>query len=98
MNRIKVGNILGLFVIIVNTFMGFSFFYIESLRNKSRFDKQSVIWFYASVVFFVSLFNGTKIPENDLAWIVELYDYAGGSDFSTYLTLKSGGAKSLSIQ
>lgn len=85
--------ILFLMLFLVNSLLGWLLFtvYILIIHNKG---KAVLLWSIVSIIF-VSLYNATKIPENDLSWYVDYYLAADKVSFKQYLTMLTGGKEQL---
>ena len=55
---------------------------------------QITFWIILTVIF-ISLYNATKIPENDLEWYCDFYLMAGKTTLSNYLTQLTGNKEQL---
>lgn len=79
-------------IFIFNCFLATLFSYYKALKLQSY---KSIKYFYAILILFVSVYNSTKVPENDLEWIVELFNDAEKYPLSIYITLLTGGKEIL---
>lgn len=62
-------------------------------RTDNR-EKLFTFWCYVSIIF-ISLYNSTKIPENDLEWYVDYYLMANQYSFNDYLSQLNGGKEQI---
>lgn len=85
--------VLCLILFLMNSFLGWLFL---SLYLFSNIGKKNILLIWSFVtIFFVSLYNATKIPENDLDWYVDYYLAADKMSFNNYLTMLDGGKERL---
>ena len=77
---------IGLFILFfINSALTFFFMTIYLFSKK---ESKAFLRYWAVLgCLFVSLFCATKVPENDLGWIVEYYHMIPHTSFSDYLTL-----------
>lgn len=77
---------IGLFILFfINSALTFFFMTIYLFSKK---ESKAFLRYWAVLgCLFVSLFCATKVPENDLGWIVENYHQIPYTSFSDYLTL-----------
>ncbi len=64
------------------------------MHDKVYRQKYISLWGFL-VIIFISLYNSTKIPENDLRWYVDFYLMAGRLSFRDYIGLLTGGKEVL---
>ena len=82
-----------LMIFVVNTLFGWGMLTIYILSNINK-KKEVIIWSWVTITF-ISLYNATKIPENDLSWYVDFYLAANKTSFKNYLSMLTGGKEQL---
>lgn len=85
--------LLFLMIFIVNSLIGWVMLTIYILSNIN--DSRKVIIWSVLTIIFISLFNATKVPENDLSWYVDFYLAANKTSFKNYLGMLTGGKEQL---
>lgn len=81
--------LLFLMIFVVNSLVGWGLLTIYILNNINK-KKEVLIWSWVTIIF-ISLYNATKIPENDLSWYVDFYLAANKTSFKNYLSMLTGG-------
>lgn len=100
MNRTKRNNyIIPLFLYLILFLLNSFIFWITLtislfIIRKCYRERIFTFWCYISIIF-ISLYNSTKIPENDLEWYVDFYLMANNMSFSDYLSQLTGGKEQL---
>lgn len=79
---------------LANSFLTWFVYTIQMLLNSQKRSHNIIFWSILSIVF-ISLYNATKIPENDLSWYVDYYLMAENYGLSHYITMLSGGKEPL---
>lgn len=77
-----------------NSFLGWLLCTIQIVFQKKKRSENLIFWSVLSIVF-VSLYNATKIPENDLGMYVDLFLRAGYYNLWGYLDQLTGGKEPL---
>lgn len=77
-----------------NSFLGWLFCTIQLFFQQKKRKENLTFWSILSIVF-ISLYNATKIPENDLAWYVEFYLMADNYNLINYLGQLTDGKEPL---
>lgn len=72
-----------------NSFAGWLVLTFVIFKNSDIRKKEKNFWAILSIVF-ISLYNATKIPENDLEWYSDFYLLAGHYQLKDYLILLNG--------
>ena len=85
--------LLFLMIFVVNSLVGWGLLTIYILNNINK-KKEVLIWSWVTIIF-ISLYNATKIPENDLSWYVDFYLAANKTSFKNYLSMLTGGKEQL---
>ena len=85
--------LLFLMIFIVNSLIGWVMLTIYILSNVNN-NRKVMIWSILTIIF-ISLFNATKVPENDLSWYVDFYLAANKTSFKNYLGMLTGGKEQL---
>lgn len=85
--------LLFLMIFVVNSLVGWGLLTIYILNNINK-NKEVLIWSGVTITF-ISLYNATKIPENDLSWYVDFYLAANKTSFKNYLGMLTGGKEQL---
>lgn len=85
--------LLFLMIFIVNSLIGWVMLTIYILSNVNN-NRKVMIWSILTIIF-ISLFNATKVPENDLSWYVDFYLSANKTSFKNYLGMLTGGKEQL---
>lgn len=83
-----------LILFFINPFWGWIVSALVVFTPQKNNVKNLFMWIIFSILF-ISLYNATKIPENDLEWYVDFYLSAGNTGFSDYLLMLSGGKEQL---
>lgn len=76
-----------------NSFLTWLMLTIHILVVSNKKEK-FFVWSIMSILL-ISLYNATKIPQNDLAWYVEFYNMAGKMPFREYITMLSSGKEQI---
>lgn len=79
---------------LLNSFLSLIYLTVLLLGSKTYRQKYIIFWGFL-VIFFISLYNATKLPENDLEWYVDFYLMAGRISFVDYIGLLTGGKEIL---
>ncbi|PWJ34871.1 EpsG family protein [Fibrobacter succinogenes] len=91
LNKEKLGLLL---LFLINSFAGWLFCTVQLFFDKKKRYYNLSFWAFLSIIL-ISLFNATKVPENDLEWYSSFYLMAGKYSLSNYMTLLTGGKEPL---
>lgn len=78
----------------INSFIAWGLLTLLMIFNKITRNREITFWIILTVIF-ISLYNATKIPENDLEWYCDFYLMAGKTTLSNYLTQLTGNKEQL---
>lgn len=93
-NKTKINEVVPILMLfLVNCFLGWTLFTLYLCKNINK-KNILLIWSLLTIIF-ISLYNATKIPENDLEWYVDYYLAAEKMSFENYLTMLNGGKEQL---